>query len=162
EENPMRRVTDLPHRVRVEENVWIRLREGISLAARLWVPEGADSRPVPAILEYIPYRKRDMTALRDTATHTYLAGHGYASIRLDVRGVGDSEGLYGDQFTQRYVDDAIEVIEWAAQQPWCDGSVAMFGLSWGGAISLQTAARRPAALKAIVVAAGIDDRHQLR
>ena len=94
----MRRVTDLPHRVREQENVWIRLREGISLAARLWVPEGAETHPVPAILEYIPYRKRDMTALRDTATHVYLAGHLYACIRLDARGTGDSEGDYGDQF----------------------------------------------------------------
>jgi putative CocE/NonD family hydrolase len=158
----MRRITDLPVRVRELENIWIPLRDGIRLGARAWLPETAERDPVPAILEYIPYRKRDMTALRDTATHGYLAGHGYACIRLDARGIGDSEGLYGDQFAEQYIDDAVDAIAWLALQPWCSGEVAMFGLSWGGAIALQTAARRPAALKTIVCAAGIDDRYALR
>src|SRR5258707_6757934 len=51
---------------------------------------------------------------------------------------------------------------WLARQSWCTGEVAMFGLSWGAAIALETAARRPAALKTIVCAAGIDDRYALR
>ncbi|MGH7125916.1 MAG: CocE/NonD family hydrolase, partial [Stellaceae bacterium] len=158
----MRRVAELPVAVREIENIWIPLSDGVRLAARLWLPDTAESAPVPAVLEYIPYRKRDMTALRDGATHGYLAGHGYACVRLDVRGVGDSEGLYGDQFTTQYVDDAVEVIAWIARQPWCSGAVAMFGLSWGAAIALQTAARRPPALRTIVCAAGIDDRYALR
>jgi uncharacterized protein len=158
----MRRVTELPVAVREIENIWIPLSDGVRLAARVWLPEGAENAPVPAVLEYIPYRKRDMTALRDGATHGYLAGHGYACVRLDVRGVGDSEGLYGDQFTAQYADDAVEAISWIALQPWCSGAVAMFGLSWGAAIALQTAPRRPPALKTIVCAAGIDDRYALR
>jgi len=158
----MKRENDLPHRIVEQENIWIPMSDGISLAARLWLPEDAQFRPVPAVLEYIPYRKRDMTAVRDGATHSYLAGHGYACIRLDVRGCGDSEGIYGDQFTSRYVDDGLEAIAWIARQPWCNGSVAAFGLSWGGAIALQIAARQPPALKTIVCAAGIDDRYQLR
>jgi len=158
----MRRIADLPVRVREIENIWIPLRDGIRLAARAWLPETAEENPVPAILEYIPYRKRDMTALRDTATHGYIGGHGYACIRLDARGIGDSDGIYGDQFAAQYVDDALDAIAWLAQQPWCSGAVAMFGLSWGAAIALQTAARRPPALKTIVCAAGIDDRYALR
>ncbi|HKF70642.1 MAG TPA: CocE/NonD family hydrolase [Stellaceae bacterium] len=158
----MRGVTELPFAVREIENLWIPLSDGVRLAARVWLPQTAGSRPVPAVLEYIPYRKRDMTALRDGATHGYLAGHGYACIRLDVRGVGDSEGVYGDQFTSQYVDDAVEAIAWLARQPWCSGEVAMFGLSWGAAIAMQTAERRPPALKTIVCAAGIDDRYALR
>jgi putative CocE/NonD family hydrolase len=158
----MRRITDLPVRVRELENIWIPLRDGVRLAARAWLPETAGRDPVPAVLEYIPYRKRDMTALRDTATHGYIAGYGYACIRLDARGVGDSEGIYGDQFAEQYVDDALDAIAFLARQPWCAGGVAMFGLSWGGAIALQTAARRPAALKTIICAAGIDDRYRLR
>jgi putative CocE/NonD family hydrolase len=158
----MRRITDLPVRVRELENIWIPLRDGVRLAARAWLPEAAERDPVPAVLEYIPYRKRDMTALRDTATHGYIAGHGYACIRLDARGIGDSDGVYGDQFAEQYVDDALDAIAWLALQSWCTGEVAMFGLSWGGAIALQTAARRPAALKTIVCAAGIDDRYALR
>ena len=120
----MRGVTELPFAVREIENLWIPLSDGVRLAARVWLPQTAGSRPVPAVLEYIPYRKRDMTALRDGATHGYLAGHGYACIRLDVRGVGDSEGVYGDQFTSQYVDDAVEAIAWLARQPWCSGEVA--------------------------------------
>jgi len=158
----MRRITDLPVRVRELENIWIPLRDGVRLAARAWLPETAERDPVPAILECIPYRKRDMTALRDTATHGYIGGHGYACIRLDARGIGDSDGIYGDQFAAQYVDDALDAIAWLAQQPWCSGAVAMFGLSWGAAIALQTAACRPPALKTIVCAAGIDDRYALR
>jgi putative CocE/NonD family hydrolase len=159
---PMRRVTDLPVRVREIENIWIPLRDGIRLAARVWLPASAERQPVPVVLEYIPYRKRDMTAPRDAATHRYLAGHGYACVRLDVRGVGDSEGTYGDQFTSQYAEDAVDAIAWLARQPWSSGDVAMFGLSWGGAIALQTAARRPPALKTIVCSAGVDDRYALR
>jgi len=158
----MRYVSELPVAVREIENIWIPLSDGVRLAARVWLPETAQSHPVPAVLEYIPYRKRDMTALRDGATHGYLAGHGYACVRLDVRGVGDSEGVYGDQFTAQYAEDAVEAIAWLARQSWCSGEVAMFGLSWGAAIALQTAARRPPALKTIVCAAGIDDRYALR
>jgi putative CocE/NonD family hydrolase len=158
----MHRITDLPVRVREIENIWIPVRDGIRLAARAWLPEGAERHPVPAVLEYIPYRKRDMTALRDTATHGYLAGHSYACIRLDARGIGDSEGVYGDQFAGQYVEDAIDAIAWLAEQPWCSGAVAMFGLSWGAAIALETAARRPPSLRTIVAAAGIDDRYALR
>jgi putative CocE/NonD family hydrolase len=158
----MRYMSELPVAVREIENLWIPLSDGVRLAARMWLPETAESHPVPAVLEYIPYRKRDMTALRDGATHGYLAGHGYACVRLDVRGVGDSEGVYGDQFTAQYAEDAVEAIAWLARQPWCSGAVAMFGLSWGAAIALQTAAHRPPALKTIVCAAGIDDRYALR
>jgi uncharacterized protein len=158
----MRRVTDLPHAVRIVEDVWIPLADGGRLAGKLWLPVDAERAPVPAILEYIPYRKRDMTALRDSATHAYLAGHGYACLRVDVRGTGDSDGLYGDLFSGRYTDDAVAVIDWLAAQPWCQGTVAMFGLSWGGASALQAAARRPPALKTIVCVAGTDDRYALR
>ena len=112
----MKTVTKFPRKVREIENAWVTLRDGCHLAARIWLPEDAEQNRVPAILEYIPYRKRDMTALRDGAAHGYLAGHGYACIRLDVRGVGDSEGVYGDQFTTRYVDDAVEAIAWIARR----------------------------------------------
>jgi hypothetical protein len=158
----MRHVTDLPYRVTVIDHQWIPLADGTRLAARIWLPEGAAAAPVPAVLEYIPYRKRDMTAWRDWANHGYLAGHGYACIRLDVRGTGDSEGLFGEQFAPLYAEDAAAAIAWIAAQPWCSGSVAMFGLSWGAGIALVTAALQPPALKAIVCAAGVDDRFATR
>jgi uncharacterized protein len=158
----VRRVTELPHRVRIVENVWIPLADGCRLAGKLWLPEGAEAAPVPAILEYIPYRKRDLTALRDSATHAYLAGHGYACLRVDVRGTGDSEGAYADYHFARYMDDGAEVVAWLAGQPWCQGGVAVLGLSWGGASALRVAARRPPALKTIVCVAGTVDRYPFR
>ncbi|MDH2297099.1 CocE/NonD family hydrolase [Cobetia sp. 29-18-1] len=85
--------TDFPHRVREIEHTLIPLSDGTQLAARIWLPEGAEQAPVPAILEYLPYRKSDGTAPRDALTHPYFAGHGYASVRVDMRGNGESDGL---------------------------------------------------------------------
>jgi len=146
-----------PYSVKVIENAFITMRDGVRLAARLWVPEGAEESPLPAILEYIPYRKRDMTRGRDANNHAYLAGHGYVCVRVDMRGSGDSDGVLKDEYTWEEQEDAVEVIEWMADQPWCDGNVGMMGISWGGFNSLQVAAHNPPALKAIVSACASDD-----
>lgn len=149
--------SDLPCRVDITENLWIPLADGGRLAARLWLPAGAEQSPVPAIFEYIPYRKRDITRARDAVNHQYLAGHGYACIRVDLRGSGDSDGVMVDQYREQELSDGVAVIEWLARQPWCDGNVGMMGISWGGFNALQIASRRPEALKAIVTACSTDD-----
>ena len=153
-------VTDFPRRVRCIEHTLIPLQDGTKLAARIWLPEDADQNKVPAILEYLPYRKRDGTHERDALTHPYLAGHGYAGVRVDIRGSGESDGLLWDEYAQQEQDDAMEVIAWLAAQPWCTGSVGMMGISWGGFNALQVAARRPPALKAIVTICSTDDRYR--
>src|SRR5947209_875024 len=153
-------VPALPRAVREIENLWIPLSDGTRLAARLWLPEDAARAPVPALLEYLPYRKRDGTAERDALTHPYLAGHGYAAVRVDIRGSGESDGLLSDEYSLQEQDDALEVIAWLAAQPWCSGTVGMFGISWGGFNALQVAARRPPALKAIVTLCSTDDRYR--
>lgn len=155
----MKIVTDFPRPVRIIENEWIPLPDGTRLAARIWLPHDATEAPVPALLEYLPYRKRDFMRSRDGPMHHYLAGHGYASVRVDIRGAGDSEGLTLDEYTETEHNDAIAVIEWLAAQPWCNGAVGMFGISWGGFNSLQVAARAPAALKAIITLCAADDRY---
>ncbi len=106
----MKIAASLPNRVRVIEHLLIPLGDGCRLAARAWLPEDADSRPVPAILEYIPYRKRDGTRPRDEPMHGYFAGHGYAAIRVDMRGSGESDGLLHDEYLKQEQDDALEVI----------------------------------------------------
>ena len=133
--------------------------DGCRLAARMWLPRDAEQRPVPAILEYIPYRQNDLTAARDVVMHPYVAGHGYAVVRVDLRGTGDSEGLLADEYLQQELDDGCSVIEWLAAQPWCDGKVGMIGISWGGFNGLQIAAMRPPALKAVISCASTDDRY---
>ena len=152
--------TDFPAKVKEVENFWIAMSDGVKLAARMWIPKDAEKNPVPAVLEYIPYRKRDGTIVRDALTHPYLAGHGYAAIRVDMRGNGDSEGLMHDEYTKQEQDDALEVIAWIARQTWCTGKLGMFGISWGGFNALQVAARKPPALKAIVTICSTDDRYE--
>ncbi|MGQ0603823.1 MAG: CocE/NonD family hydrolase, partial [Anaerolineales bacterium] len=151
--------THFPRPIHVIEHVWIPMSDGARLAARIWLPEDAEHNPVPAILEYIPYRKNDATALFDSTRHPYFAGHGYAAVRVDMRGSGDSDGILYDEYLPQEQLDAVEVIAWLAQQPWCTGSVGMMGISWGGFNSLQVAARRPLALKAIITVCSTDDRY---
>ena len=153
-------VTQFPHEIREIENVFIPLHDGTKLAARIWLPTDAEQNPVPAILEYLPYRKRSGTYERDALTHPYFAGHGYAAVRVDIRGCGESDGLLTDEYAQREQDDALEVIEWLSAQAWCSGAVGMMGISWGGFNALQVAARRPKALKAIITICSTDDRYR--
>ena len=146
-------------RIRTIETEWIALADGTRLAATIWLPEDAAEDPVPAILEYLPYRRRDGTVLRDRQMHAYFAGHGYAAVRVDMRGSGDSDGLLLDEYLPQEQADAVEVIAWLAAQPWCSGTVGMMGISWGGFNALQVAAHRPPALKAIITACSTDDRY---
>ena len=155
----MKIVESFPRKVREIENCWIPLSDGSRLASRIWLPEDAMQSRVPAILEYLPYRKRDFTRGRDEPMHHYFAGQGYAAIRVDIRGSGDSDGLLLDEYLTQELDDAVEVIRWIASQPWCTGVVGMMGKSWGGFNALQVAARRPPALKAIITVCSTDDRY---
>src|SRR5262249_25135272 len=118
-------VTSLPHAVRQEEDIWIPVRDGIRLAARIWRPAFSELEPVPAILEIIPYRQRDLTAGRDSIHHPYLAGHGYACVRVDLRGSGESEGVLTDEYLDEELADAEDVLAWLAEQPWCTGRCGM-------------------------------------
>lgn len=143
----------------VHDTVWIPLSNGLRLAARLWFPVDAERAPVPAVLEYTPYRRRDQTTARDERVHPYFASHGYASVRVDIRGSGDSDGVLLGEYLAEEQHDALEIVAWLAEQPWCDGSVGMFGFSWGGFNGLQVAALRPASLKAVISLCSTDDRY---
>jgi putative CocE/NonD family hydrolase len=149
--------TEFPFKVTVTENLFIPLPDGTRLAAKLWQPEGAG--PVPAILEYLPYRKHDGTRTRDAHHHPYFAGFGYACLRVDIRGTGESDGIITDEYTETELADGCDVLAWIAAQDWCDGQVAMFGLSWGGFNGLQIAARQPPALKTVIAVGFTDDRY---
>jgi putative CocE/NonD family hydrolase len=151
--------SDFPRPVRKIENTWIPMSDGCRLAATIWLPEDAERDPVPAILEYIPYRKNDARARGDAITHPYFAGHGYAAVRVDLRGSGDSDGVLLDEYLPREHEDALEALSWIAAQPWCTGSVGMMGYSWGGFNSLQIAALGPPELEAIISVYAADDRY---
>lgn len=143
--------------IEIIENTWIPLADGRRLAARLWIPKG--DGPFPAILEYLPYRKRDGTAPRDETTHPEFARAGYVCLRVDIAGTGDSDGLFDDEYSEQELSDGEGVLSWIADQRWSDGNVGMIGISWGGFNGLQLAYRRPKALKTVVSVASTVDRY---
>jgi putative CocE/NonD family hydrolase len=119
------------------------MRDGISLAADLVLPA---ERPAPAVVQRTPYGRGDARA---TERADGFAKAGYCAVWVDVRGRGDSDGMF-----EPYRNDAldgVEVIAWVAAQDWCDGSVATYGGSYPGRIQWLTALHRPPALKAMIV-----------
>lgn len=139
---------------------WITMPDGVRLSATLYMPsEAKPGEKFPALLEYLPYRKDDSTAARDYPVHSWFAGHGYVSVRVDIRGFGASEGVPTDrEYSEQEQLDGEQVIHWLATQPWSTGKVGMFGISWGGFNSIQLAMRNPPALKAIIA---VDATEQL-
>jgi len=136
------------------EKTWIPMKDGVRLAATLYMPDGAKPGDrFPALLEYLPYRKDDCTATEDYSKHAYFARRGYVGVRVDIRGFGASEGVPPErEYSEQEQEDGEEIIAWLARQPWSNGNVGMFGISWGGFNSLQMAMRHPPALKAILAA----------
>ena len=157
--NTIKIKSEFSNPIREIENTWIVLRDGTRLAARIWLPVDAEHNPVPAVMEYLPYRKGDGMSPRDSRLHPYVAGHGYAVVRVDIRGTGESDGILVDEYLKQEQDDALEVIDWMTAQAWCSGAVGIIGISWSGFNGLQIAARRPAALKAIITLCSTDDRY---
>ncbi len=153
------RLVDIAEGAVEVRDLWIPMVDGVRLRARVWLPPDAEQRPVPALLEYLPYRLDDWTSVRDSERHPYYAAHGYASVRVDIRGTGSSDGLFDDEYSPTELDDGVAVVEWLADQPWCTGAVGMFGISWGGFNALQVAERAPEPLKAIVTVCSTDDRY---
>lgn len=152
-------ITQFPHSIIDEPDMGITLSDGCRLSARVFMPEEAKERPFPAILEYIPYRKRDGTIERDEMMHKYFSGRGYVVLRVDMRGSGDSTGLMYDEYTKEELSDCVEVINWIASQSWCDGNVGMMGKSWGGFNCIQVAMLQPSPLKAIISGYSTVDRY---
>ncbi|MBL0847210.1 CocE/NonD family hydrolase [Mammaliicoccus fleurettii] len=150
--------TQFPYEIEVIHHTWITMSDGTRLSAKIWKPK-TDDKTKGAVLEYLPYRKDEFTALRDEIRHKYFAGFGYTAIRVDIRGTGDSEGIIEDEYPLQEQDDAIDIINWITSQQWSNGSVAMIGKSWGGFNGLQVAARQPEALKTIISLCSTDDRY---
>jgi len=146
------------HTVRMVEPVWIPVGDGLKLAARLWLPEDADQRPVPVVFEYIPYRTHDSYRPFDDHWGRQLAARGVAFARVDIRGSGNSEGVLADEYLASEQEDGVAIIAWLARQSWCNGKVGMRGISWGGFSTLQVAALAPPALKAIMPMCATDMR----
>jgi putative CocE/NonD family hydrolase len=145
------------HKVVCTDPLFVTLADGTRIAITLWRPDTAIK--VPLVAEMVPYRRRDGTVARDMEIHPWLAAHGIACARIDLRGSGDSDGILADEYLPLEQEDACEIIALLAAEPWCNGNVGMTGISWGGFNALQVAARRPPALKAIIANCATDDRY---
>jgi uncharacterized protein len=141
----------------LERDVGVVVGDGVRLSVDVYRP----NRPgrFPAILEHIPYRKDDLRAIEDRSQNTFLVRAGFACVRLDVRGTGSSEGVAVDEYTEAEQHDGVDVCAWIAEQPWCTGAVASWGVSYGGFSCIQLAAQRPPALRAIAPVYATDDRY---
>lgn len=123
-------------------DVRVPMRDGATLAADVFLPD--DRAPRPAILARTPYSRATARAGHDPVA---LARAGWAVVVQDVRGRFDSHGTF-DPFHQEGPDGA-DTIAWIADQPWCDGRVAMVGASYLGLSQWQAALEQPPALKAV-------------
>jgi uncharacterized protein len=140
------------------EEAWITMSDGVRLAATLYMPDEPTGDGVPPILEYLPYRKDDGLLERDHKLYGYMVRRGFVGARVDIRGTGRSEGaLPPGEYSEQEHRDALEVIAWLAGQPWSNGRVGMWGISWGGFNAIQVAALGPPALKAIIAVDASDD-----
>jgi putative CocE/NonD family hydrolase len=138
----------------VERNLAIPVSEGALLAADLWLP---DQLPAPAIVSYTAYRKDDLAGHAIDAAHRFFADRGYASLLVDLRGLGGSTGRIHGALDAQEAQDGADLVEWAAAQAWCSGPVGIWGLSWGAITALATASVQPAHLRAAVAIMGFLD-----
>lgn len=149
------------------ENEWIPVADGTRLAVRVFLPEDAVRHPVGAILDYHAYRRRTSPMRQqDEAVGAWLVPRGFALVRVDVRGSGESDGVVTNEYDRAEQADVPAILDWIGSQPWCTGRVGMRGLSYGAITALQAAARGLRRLTAILTAAGtengyLDDVHML-
>lgn len=128
---------------------------GVTLSADLFLPVGAGA--VPALVTVLPYRKDGPAGIGAAANLRWFAARGYASMLVDFRGTGSSDGHQRPPFDPNEAEDGVVAVEWAARQPWCTGNVGMWGASYGAVMAMRTASRRPPHLKAIVPIMGALD-----
>ena len=141
------------------EDLWIELPTGVRLSARRWYRADLTAA-APTIFEHLPYRLTDLRANRDNSWYQPLAAAGYVGLRVDIRGTGNSEGLFTDEYSAEELDDAEALVAWIRNQPWSDGTVGMIGISYSGFNALQLGTRNPPGLKAVIAAGFADDRFE--
>jgi putative CocE/NonD family hydrolase len=135
-------------------DVMIPMPDGVRIAANLWLP---DKGKFPALLTYLPYTKEIIGTSGDNKFAERFAEDGYAVVLADFRGTGNSEGINTAFVDPQEREDGYHIIEWIAAQEWCDGNVGMWGISYGGIVTMATASVRPPHLKAIVPISGTFD-----
>ena len=156
---------------RRRESLHIPVSDGIRIAAEMVRPETTERLPVLLGFHAYPndeqFEEIKPVAFCNAYAHieagdsAYFARRGYVHVVANVRGTGESGGYFGN-LDSRTVQDICETIEWLAQQPFCNGNVGMFGMSYFSIVQQFAAARRPAALRAIFAPYGWNDSYRDR
>src|SRR3954468_8312311 len=142
----------------VETKGYLPTRDGTKLAYDLQRPDG--NGPFPVVVNYEGYAAGSDAGDNGGATYLpRLLQRGYAVLGVSVRGTGCSEGAF-DPFAPSMGQDGADAVEWAARQPWSDGRVGMFGVSFGGITQTLTAADRPPHLRAIAPDSSTSDLYR--
>jgi uncharacterized protein len=130
----------------VEKDIAVPMRDGVTLRADVLRPRGSGGFPV--LVYRTPYGKEP--ALEEYTTFRHAVEHGYAVVVQDVRGRYASDGEFRPYENEGR--DGYDTIEWAARQPWSNGAIGTFGLSYPGAVQWLAAVENPPHLKAMVPA----------
>jgi uncharacterized protein len=167
------------YRVLIERDVKIPMADGVNLSCDIWRPEStekfaailgfhcyhaaAQTGPItPAAISTAQWRnpgQERTNASLEAGDPAFFARRGYVHVVCNARGTGKSEGSW-NFLGPREVKDVYEVTEWLSAQPWCDGSVGMFGISYFSQIQLLAATLRPPHLKALFCPWGTTDHYR--
>jgi len=156
------------YKMKVEKNVYVPMRDGVRMAVDIFRPDapgkfpalfalspygkGIQTLPIPQQpeSEYAPQYKTSIWDGNIEAGDTeYIVSRGYAHVIGDLRGMGESEGEAVGAFPKTEGEDGHDLVEWIAQQPWCDGNVGGVGMSYFGYMQVKVALEKPPHLKAI-------------
>jgi uncharacterized protein len=148
----MRECSRPAYNIREDLDIRIPMQDGVKLAADIFRPS-ASGEKFPALLAVSPYTRQLQRTMipshqNEAGITEFWVPRGYAHVIADVRGSNDSEGTW-DMMGPREQQDLYDLIEWIAQQPWCNGNVGMCGCSYFGWSQLMAATRQPPHLKAI-------------
>jgi uncharacterized protein len=128
---------------------YVTMRDGVRIAVDVVLPAGAASQRFPAILEMTRYWRRAQGDPVSDEEKTFTA-NGFAVVTGDVRGTGASFGVWPYHRSRAETLDFGEILTWIAKQPWSDGAVAGYGVSYSANTADWFAERGNPALKAIV------------
>ena len=146
----------VPPGVVLEKNVYVAMQDGVQIALDIWKPAEGNG-PWPAILAYSGFLKEKSF---ESAKPAFYCPNGYVCIQANERGIGFNQGQYTFH-SHVAAQDGYDIIEWIAQQPWCNGNVAMMGASGYGVMQWTTAPLNPPHLKALVVLGTTDNYRDL-
>jgi uncharacterized protein len=145
----------IPYEVK-QQQIYVTMKDGVKLWACMIYPVAKKKEEkFPGLLVMDPYAEDCRLNRYDEG---FLAAHGYVVCTFHVRGSGKSEGkLFDREYSEPEIQDAITLIDWLSKQSWSSGAVGMYGGSWSAFNALQTAMRKPKALKAIISYVGTED-----